>query len=1114
MLLSKLCNPKQFCTLSSSSSSSHGNKPKNLSLISLLKSGFTPTLNDFNQFLRFLSRNHRFETIIHFYSQMKSNKITVNSCTQSIFANALLKQRKHDEAAQFMKTQIANSPVSRCNRIWDSLIQGLCINEEDPEKGLSVLRDCLRIDGILPSSFTFCSLIHTFSSQGKMDRAIEVLEMMTDEKINYPFDNFVCSKVISGFIKIGKPELAVGFCDNAIESAALRPNVVTYTALLSAYCRLGRIEEVHELVSRIENNGLACDVVFYSCWIYEYFREGILGEACRKHREMVEKKIELDTISYTILVDGFSKEGYVEKAIGFLKSMKKDGLKPNLVTYTAIMLGFCKIGKLEEAFVVLKMVEDLGIEVDEFTYATLIDGVCRTGDFDRVFHLLDEMEKKGIRPSVVTYNTLINGLCKAGRTSEAEEVSKGIIGDAITYSTLLQGYIEEENSVGILETKRRLELAGVCMDVVMCNILIKALFMVGSFEDALAIYKGMPEMNLAADSFTYCTLIDGYCKSGRIEEALEIFDDFRGTSISSVECYNCILCGLCKNGMVNLAIEVFIELNERGLPLDVGLNMMLLKAIFEEKGAVGIVDFLCRIEILGCNEIFDIICNNAICYLCKKGCTEAAFDAYMVMIKNGLVLNSQSYYSILAVLIDDGKRWPVQPILNTFVKNYGVIEPKVSKILSHYLCMKNVNDALRFLKMMENVTLPITVVERLIKSGRVLDAYKLLTGADNNLPHMDVVDYSIVVDGLCKGGHIDKALDICAFARKKGIKLSVVTYNSVLNGLCRQGCFVGAFRLFDSFEKIDVVPTEITYSTLIDTLSKEGHLLDAKKLFERMLQNGLKPNTHIYNSLINGYCKWGQLDEGLKLLVDLEVENLKPDEFTVSSVINGCCRNGNMESALGYFYDFKEKGVLPDFLGFMYLIRGLYSKGRMQESQTILKEMLQSESVVNLLKRVEIRVETEPTENSLAYSKGCMQESQAILKEMLQSEPVVNLLKRDEIGVETELTANSLAYLCEQGHIRYVIKALEKVGSMFFPVRKPSARNGPEKVKETGSEFKLCNEEKMEKEVKSSDDVDERLELNDFDSYYNLIASLCSKGELLKANKLAKVLPSFDRGCY
>ena len=54
-----------------------------------------------------------------------------------------------------------------------------------------------------------------------MDRAIEVLEMMTDEKINYPFDNFVCSKVISGFIKIGKPELAVGFYDNATESAAL-----------------------------------------------------------------------------------------------------------------------------------------------------------------------------------------------------------------------------------------------------------------------------------------------------------------------------------------------------------------------------------------------------------------------------------------------------------------------------------------------------------------------------------------------------------------------------------------------------------------------------------------------------------------------------------------------------------------------------------------------------------------------------------------------------------------------------------------------------------------------------------------------------------------------------
>ncbi|KAK3023651.1 hypothetical protein RJ639_043177 [Escallonia herrerae] len=524
------------------------------------------------------------------------------------------------------------------------------------------------------------------------------------------------------------------------------------------------------------------------------------------------------------------------------------------------------------------MVEDLGIILDEFAYVTLIDGLCVRGDFDLVFHLLDDMEKKDIRASVVTYNTVINGLCRAGRTSEAEEISKSILGDVVTYSTLLHAYIEEENAMGVLETKQRLEEAGIHFDVVMCNILIKALFMVGAFTDALATYDGMPEHELAADSVTYYTLIDGYCKVGRISEAIEIFDEFRKTSIPSVACYNCLIYGLCKKGMVDMAIEVFIELNDRDLNSDAGMHTVLLKATVEEKGAAGVLELTQRCDILR-PELFDILCN------IRKAFPEAACDAYVVMKGKGSVVTRKSYYSILEVLIHNGNKWQVQPILSTFLRTCGVVEPKVSTILVQYLCMKDANYALRFFEKIREcgwttATIPVTVFDNLTKNGRVLDAYKLIRGTEDNLPRMDVVDYSIIVDCLSKGGHIRKALDLCEFARK-----NIVTYNSVINGLCHQGCLVEAFRLFDSLKKINVAPSEITYAILIGILNKEGHL-DARKLFERMVLLGLKPSTRVYNLLSNGYCKMGQMQEGLKLLLDLELKCLKPDEFTASAVIN------------------------------------------------------------------------------------------------------------------------------------------------------------------------------------------------------------------------------------
>ncbi|XP_071729697.1 pentatricopeptide repeat-containing protein At5g57250, mitochondrial [Rutidosis leptorrhynchoides] len=1021
------------------------------SLPTLFKTGFNPTLKHYTNFLLYLFKTSKYQFITHFISQLNSNQIKGNHITHSIYTKALLKQRNYEKVVSFINTQVVKSPKIVQNHILDALIQGFCIDAQNPERGFTVLQDLLKIDGILPSSFTFCTLISAFCKQGKMDRAIEVLEVMTDERFKYPFDNFVVSSVISGFVNIGRYELAIGFYENTAKSDAFKMNIVSYTCLLSAYCRLEQFEKVSELVNRIEKDGLVYDVVFYGSLVYEYFRAGIVNSALQKHKEMVEKKIDRDTVSYTILIDGFAKEGLVEKALGFLHKMNKEGVKPNLITYTAIILGFCKKGKLQEALNVFKLVKNLGFKLDEFVYATLIDGFCKIHDFDGVFRLLDEMNENGVHASVVTYNTIINGLCKYGRTTEAYEISKGIDSDVVTYSTLLHGYIREKDSTGLIMTKNNLEEAGIRMDVVMCNVLIKALFLVGSFEDVYTVYKRMPEMGLTANHVTFCTLIDGYCKFGRIEEALQVFDDFRMTSSSgSVACYNCMINGLCKNNMIDMAIQVFIELNERGMPLDPGIYRVLLQSILRVSGLEGILDIVSKFEKLD-HGVFNKLCNDALCFLCDGSFSKSAIDLYTIMRRYGIGVTVISYYSLLESLTNDQNANVSTICLSDFVKEIGIFEPKVSKIILHHLCMKDVHIAIKFLKTdnakTQNLTFAVSVLEKLIKSGRAHDAFELLMGSKERLPFMDVVDYTVIVNGLCKEGHIVKALEVCTLAKDNGVNLNIVTYNSLINGLCQQGCFVEAFRLFDSLEKINVPPSEITYSTLIDALSKEGYLLDVNKFLERMVLKGLKPNIHVYNSLINGYSKFGTLEGVLKLVDDLHVNGIKPDEFTISVVIKSFCRNGNMEGALVYYFDSRKNGFLPDLMGFFYLIKGLYSKGRMEESRSILRDMLEIEKIVDMLKKV-------------------------------------------DTGDEDKSVDQFIVSLCDQGNIRGVVKILDEIVRMFFPVGKKGVEGN---FRVVGSEPLILNREN-----------------DDFEAYYGLLASLCSKGELKKANKVAKLLSASD----
>lgn len=976
-----------------------------------------------------------------------------------------------------MRSQTAKTSNFAKNRIWDSIIQGYCVHRKDPERALSVFRDCLSGYRVLPSSYTVCSLIQGFSSRGMMGRAIEVMELIADEKIEYPFGNFVCSSVIAGFCRIGKPELGVEFFEKAKISGALRSNLVTYTALVHALCKLGRVDEVGNLFRAMEEEGLAFDVVFFTCWVWGYLKEDFVMEAFRKNSEMLERGIGADVVSYTVLMEGFSREENAEKAVGFLSKMRNEGLKPNLVTYTVLILGLCRKGKLEEAYNIFKMIEDIGMVADELLYATLIDGACRKGDFDLVLDLLSDMDRKRISPSVVTYNTVVNGLCKFERTCDADEFSKGVVGDVVTYSTLLHGYIGEENVQGVLEIRRRFEETGFSMDIVMCNILIKASFMVGAFEDATALYKRMANMNLTADSITYCTLIDGFCKLGRIDEALEIFDEFRETSISSVACYNCILQGLCRKAMIDMAIDVFLELIEKDLPADTHIWNVLIKAAFRDQNADGVLTLVIRIEKLP-SEIYDKVCNEAICFLCKKGFSDSALEIYMLMRRNGSLITSKSYFLMLKGLID-GKKHMIEPFLCKSVKEYGSGDPKVGKTIARYLSLKDVDRALLFVNKMKEgksiVTLPTSVFKILIQDDRILDAYKLLMNAIDHVP-MDVVDYSVIVNGLCKRGYLNQALDLCSFTRKKGIALNVVSYNSVINGLCRQGRLMEAFRICDSLERVGLVPSEITYGTLIDALCREQFLIDAQLLFQKMILKGLEPGAHVYNSLIDSYSKIGMLDNALKLLHEMEMKGLRVDAFTVSAVINGFCRSGDMEGALTLFSEFKNKAILPDLLGFQYLLRGLSAKGRMEEARNVLREMLQSQPIVELIDKVDSEFETESN--------------------------------------------NFLVLLCEQGNIKAAITLLDEIGNVYHPTQKFHAdfnESAKPNMRYEGDGFKTDVARSMtalgnndleiwpleEKNVEDAMSAT-KPKLNDFDSFYSLVASLCSSGEVEKANLLLK----------
>ncbi|KAL2340278.1 hypothetical protein Fmac_008218 [Flemingia macrophylla] len=116
--------------------------------------------------------------------------------------------------------------------------------------------------------------------------------------------------------------------------------------------------------------------------------------------------------------------------------------------------------------------------------------------------MLKEIQNTGRMPDVVSYNTVIKGFCRKGLMQEAirvllEITTKGIQPSIVTYNTFLS------SNVGM-------ELFGEANEVI--------IFMI--------------EQNCRPCELTYKIVVDGYCKAGKYQEAMDFVSKIKDINIS------------------------------------------------------------------------------------------------------------------------------------------------------------------------------------------------------------------------------------------------------------------------------------------------------------------------------------------------------------------------------------------------------------------------------------------------------------------------------------------------------------------------------------------------------------------------------------------------------
>ncbi|CAA6672894.1 unnamed protein product [Spirodela intermedia] len=333
----------------------------------------------------------------------------------------------------------------------------------------------------------------------------------------------------------------------------------------------------------------------------------MVDKACTIFYQIKTRKCRATAMAYNAMIGVLMQEGHLEKVHEIYNEMCDEGggCLPDTVTYESLIAAFCKLGRGDSAVRLFEEMKENHLQPTPKIYNTLMSmffksgqgyllrseclhlhrtnqgpgGAGRTDDAYKVFA---DMRRRGCNPDTVLINNLINIMSKAGRL---------------------------EDALKLFDEMKALHCPP---NVVTYNTIIKSLF--DSKSDAAEAshwFEKMKENGILPSAFTYSILIDGLCKTNRVEYALrlleemdergfppcpaayctirgggELFHELReNCGLSSSRVYAVMIKHLGKCGRLDDALDLFSEMKKLGCTPDVfAYNALMAGMIMQEHG--------------------------------------------------------------------------------------------------------------------------------------------------------------------------------------------------------------------------------------------------------------------------------------------------------------------------------------------------------------------------------------------------------------------------------------------------------------------------------------------------------------------------------------------------
>lgn len=236
---------------------------------------------------------------------------------------------------------------------------------------------------------------------------------------------------------------------------------------------------------------------------------------------------------------------------GFLHEMARKG--GNEVVTTATITCLMKVlgeeGLVNQALAAFYRMKQFHCKPDVYAYNTIIYALCRVGNFKKARFLLEQMELPGFRcpPDTFTYTILIGSYCKYSLQTGCRKAIRRRLWEAnhLFRIMLFKGFVP---------------------DVVTYNCLIDGCCKTYRIERALELFDDMNKRGCVPSRVTYNSFIRYYSAVNEIDKAVDMLHKMKEMDhgMPTNSSYTPIIHALCETGRVLEAMDLLTELVDGG----------------------------------------------------------------------------------------------------------------------------------------------------------------------------------------------------------------------------------------------------------------------------------------------------------------------------------------------------------------------------------------------------------------------------------------------------------------------------------------------------------------------------------------------------------------------